>query len=1101
MSEETKKRTENEEAKPALEKPAIRFSPTQQKIIDSDGANVLVSASAGSGKTAVLIERLCRLIVDKRVPVSDILALTFTEDAAREMKDRLKARLSKADLDDPWVRAQLTGLETASISTIHSFCLDLLERYYYLTDLSYSTVCHVDNGLLDTQAMDEAIDTAMKRLSAKDSADLRIYLDAYSRNAQDLRSSLQRFLETARSKPDPQAWMEACRKPSDKAISFFFQYFEARVINLLTIFEGVQDVVGLGAFKTEKARQDVDAILDRKIKLLDNCLQQIRKPDYAGFARAFTEYIETSGKFMPRMIPGLNLSQKQKRSRALEAEIAKSLFTPDQFEQIQHLQRSQTDAFITLAIGVYQEFARIKKENQFIDFSDMEQYAWQILQQPEAADELRRQYQYILVDEYQDTNDLQEAIISAIARDDNVFRVGDLKQSIYGFRQARPALMASHMNKEDDTHQVIAMQENYRSTQTLVSFFNHFFHELMNVPGLPSQFKAHDIARTGTARQNESAQVPVRFLYSVYGTMEDETGKKVNGTVAKRMYKNNLYHLIAQDITQRVEKDGMALKDIAILSRTSTPHNKIKEALSEWGIRSAHHVRGGFYTNKSVQIVLSALRVIQNERNDVALMAVLCSPLTGLEASDIIPLLKDRQKGQSIYQTLMQDAKGREILSIVRRLKKLAAQPLPAMLVGIYGIRNFYTNSTTTEDKTNLDLLLAKTVDAARVMDLDEYLASSALEEDLDKTSEAAPFGREEDAVRISTIHASKGLQYKVVYLLSEQKTPNLGAKDPIVIDPDLGLSFNGLDPHYQYRQRSWSDLAFREKEWMESLQERMRLLYVACTRAEEQLIFVDTLSEAELYDDPLDLSALMEDCGFTGWFFHCFHGDKTIPVIQTDEGVRDLVEFDCHDGLIDSPKKSVSRSHAYRMSYYAHPPKTIYSMTASQSERQISWAQLTTPANGSAQSTRARTKGTLMHRILAELPYPYTEKDVVDFCRKADFELTREEIDQILALDAHPIYSKWMKEKHTFECPYVVFENGAFIHGFMDLVVEEAEKTIIVDFKTDQVFDEFTLLKRYRKQLETYKEATAKIRPDREILAYIYSFALNQLIEITPKG
>ncbi len=1100
MSEKEKK-TEEQIAPETSAPKAITYSPTQQEIIDADHRNVMVSASAGSGKTAVLIERLCRLIVDEHIPVSDILALTFTEDAAREMKDRLKVRLSKADITDPWVRAQLTGLETASISTIHSFCLDLLQRYYYLSDLSYSTVCHVDNGLLDTQAMDDAITWAMEQLDTSEMAGLQVYLDAYGRDFDDLRSSLQRFLEMARSKPDPQQWMKDCLKPEKAAIPYFFQYFEARTQNLLSIFQEVQPLAEFATFKTEKARADTLGILERKIDLLEQCMEQIRKPDYIGFARAFTEYIETSGKFMPRMIPGMNLTRLQKRSRALEAEIAKALFTPKQFEQIEKETRGPYTAFIHLAIEVQKRFTDIKKERQFIDFSDMEQYAWKILQNPAAADELRNRYQYILIDEYQDTNDLQEAIITAIARDDNVFRVGDLKQSIYGFRQARPALMASHMEKQDELHQVIAMKENYRSSKTLVEFFNVFFNKLMNVSGLPSQFREHDLARVGTSRQEEDKQVPVRFLYTVYGEAEDEEGKPMGGVLAKRLYKNNLYHLIALDIEQRVQKDGVALKDIAILSRTSTPHNRIKEALSEWGIRATHHVRGGFYTNKSVQIVLSALRVIQNERNDVALMAVLGSPLTGMDAAQIIPLLKNRQKGQSIYQTLMQSEQGKQALSIVRRLKKLAGQPLPAMLVGIYGIRNFYTQCTTAEDKTNLDLLLEKTVEASAVMDLDEYLASSALEEDLNKTSEAAPFGREEDAVRISTIHASKGLQYKVVYLLSEQKTPDLGARNPIVIDSDLGLSFNGFDGPHQYRQRSWSDLAFRQKQWMEILQERMRLLYVACTRAEEQLIFVDTLAEEDLYDSDLNLAALMEDCGFTGWFFHAFHGDGPLPMMKKGDERLPLIEFDPRSGLVESPKKATSKDRHVRIQTYAFEPRTVFSMTASQTERQASWSQLTTPTNGSVQNTRARAKGTFVHRIVAELSYPFVRKDILAFCKKADFELSEEEIDQIMALNDHPVYAQWMKEKHRFECPYVVLEDGAYVHGFMDLVVEKPDETIVVDFKTDQVFDEFSLLKKYRQQLETYRKAMKSIRPHQKISAWIYSFGLNQLIEVTSKG
>ena len=1065
----------------------INFSSAQQAVIDSRNKNLLVSASAGAGKTAVLVERLCRFVIDDRVPIQSILAMTFTEDAAREMKVRLKQRLLEMDRD-PWIDQQISQLETASISTIHSFCLDVVQKEYYLAGLSYSMATHVDNGLADQQALEIACRKGMERLDPLKRANMEFYLETYSKTEKDLQEILLKFLEIARSKADWKAWIQENAKPKAVVTKEFLDWFAIRIQALIDIFKEVEEQVAEMEFKQAKKQEEFLAIFSGKITKLRGCLEALNQNNYLVFYHRFIEYIETSGKFTPT-INKVSFKEVQADSRKFEKKIAEVLYTIEDFEKIAQDTAELLATFCELAIDVQEEFMAQKKEAGFIDFSDMEQYAWKILQHEEAANALRDRYQVILIDEYQDTNDLQEAIIQAIARENNVFRVGDIKQSIYRFRQARPELMKHHLEHVGKHDEVIAMQENYRSSAMLISFVNRFFEQLMNIEGMPSQFGAIDVAKPGSSGQYESVQHPIRFLFTEYDAPsedQEEAEQEKPAKSKKAIHRVHRYDLIAHDIEQKVANKEYTYRDIAILTRSSTPHEELKQALDSWGIRSIHHMRKGFYTNKAIQIILSAMRVIQDPRNDIALMAALCSPLTGLDQNDLLPLLQNRQEGQSLYQTLHNQPQGYQMLKLVRDIQKYRNLPLAEIVIRLYAYNQFYDTKTTAQDQTNLDLLLQKAVEAQSLLDLDGFLDSANLEEKLDKTSEAMSFGKEEDAVRISTIHASKGLQYKLVYILSDQNTRDMEAGMPIHIDADLGVSLEGLDLHRHLKLKSASSLAFEQKRFMEDIQEKMRLLYVACTRAEQELVFVDSLKQENLYDGPLNQYAIAANKGFTSWFFHAFHTHPCQEVV-----------FEKVEELYTRPDRSVlSKQQRIRISHYEYPTHIIRSQTASASKKRSSWKQVQTLAQPG--SLEARNRGTLIHEIVGSIPYPYQQEEIESYLKKANQTLDQQGKNQIMQLNQEAHYQKWMNYPHEFECPYCTKEEEAYVHGFMDLVVFLENEIVIVDFKSDNAFDATSLVRKYRSQLETYRKAMEQIRPGMKITAWIYSFTLGEMIEIS---
>lgn len=1056
---------------------ALSLSPVQQQIVESRGKNMVVSASAGSGKTTVLVERLCSLVIQDRIPVNRILAMTFTEDAAGEMKDRLKQRLLKEDTNDPYIKEQLTLLETASISTIHGFCLNVLQKNYYRLGLPYSMVNHIDNDILAASAMNQAFDKAVASLDPARYAKLRMYMESFGKDEKDLKKSILHFLEIARTKPDPQAWMQGCLTEAEKTEEYFLDYFRMRIRVLKEIFWQMEDEVQRIEFKKASAQEEWRILFEKKAERIMECEQALEGGNYQLFGKLFVEYLENTGKFTPK-INKVDFSLLQKDSRKMEADISSLLFYQGEFDEADRLVHPLMETYVELASQLEDNYLAEKKKLEIIDFSDMEQYANRLLSIPEIADEYKKKFEVILVDEYQDTNDLQETIIQKVASENNLFLVGDLKQSIYGFRQARPALMQAHMARKDDLHEVLYMDENYRSKSNIIDFNNRFFERLMNTEGLPSQFSAEDRAVPGTESQKALPQKPVRFLFSQYGVQE-EGEEKVSLVKARSEHQKNRYDWIARDIEKKVREEGLQYRDIAILSRASTNHQEIKEALEAWNIPSISRLKKGFYTNQAVQIVLSALKIIVNPRNDVALMSVLCSPIGKRKQAEVIRASLHREDGQSLYDAL----RFHPMMKFYDEMASWQNLPLSEIIEKVYQINSFYYSSTTEQDKTNLDLLLEKAAQAENEMDLESFISQASLEEDFNKTGEAVPFGREADVVRISTIHSSKGLQYKTVYLLLEDQNRILDLGDPIHLDADLGLSFKAVSENYQSTFPTRSHIAFETKEFMEDQEEKMRLLYVAATRAENELVFVGTIKNLEEYETPMDRQAILANKGFISWLIHTAHDHPEMGL-----------EMDEVTALVERPILKNQKNRYKKMETYRHPVRILTSATASGAKKNLSWRPVSFQVNSNME------RGTLFHEMAAKLPYPYRKEDILRFTGRQGYEASEHDLSQLMSLNDQPQFAGWMRQKHAFELPYSVLDEsnpGSYIHGFMDFVAFDPDVIHIVDFKTDSVFDMDVLQKNYGVQLRTYQKAMQEIYPDKKVRIYLYSFHLKELREI----
>lgn len=1031
------------------------FSIPQKEAIDIRNTNVVVSASAGSGKTAVLVERLCQLVLKDHISIDSILAMTFTKDAAAEMKARLLSKLKEQPKTD-YILQQMALLETASISTIDSFCLSIVQNYYYKIPISYTMSKQTASTAQTRLAFENAYKHAIQDLDLKAYTQLKIYFHSFGKTEEDIQKYIEDILAiiNSKSEEDAKAWIENIQESytylNPKIMEYALKYFHNHCLAMTEILNEVIDQIS--------KPEDYEIKKDYLSKCLD-------ATSYSDFKVQFELYLKNTIGFK-KTIDKVDYSKYQTSFKEHETSIVENLF--DEAFYLKDIQNHKdlVDTLFELTNKVKLYFQLEKKKMEVIDFNDMEHFAYQLLQDPMIKEEMYNKYQMILVDEFQDTNELQEKIIASFCHENNVFRVGDIKQSIYGFRQANPKIMQDWMEKEDTNNTPLLLQENYRSNASVIEFNNDFYSKIMNNELLGEQFKDIDIANVGTKGQMESPQYPVRFLYTEY---KNEDGNKAT---IKKNHNENRFDLIANDIIEK-HKAGMPYKSMCVLTRNHAPQEKLKAVFEAYNIPAMITIDHGFFTNPAIQIVISTLKALEDLTDDISLCASLMSPLFNISFSQIANCCIEKEKGTSLYTSIKNEDFMKSFFELYANKNKTITQ----LLQYIYAFNNFYYASTTIQDKNNLDYLLELAGQFENQNDIHSFVLQLSKDAMQDQTQEASLYGKEDDVVQVKTMHQSKGLQFPIVYILSQHEQRDKHGSSCILFDSTLGLSLKGLSLDYKLKYNSIYHLALQTKKELDDLAEEMRVFYVATTRPQKELVIVDTIESIEDFYSPLNAYTLLEDESYTGWLLHTYAN-------MSDS----LVVFDKKQGLYERPLKVRQNNTPYALPTYSKGSKAFSSQTASGAKIKLDWKEVSLSKN------MGTIRGTLFHEIVAQCSYPYQEKDIIAYANSYGYTLKDHDIKQILALNSDALYASWMKEKHVFEQSYIIEEKNQVVHGFMDLVIYKEDEVIIVDFKTDAVDNEQKLIDLYTIQLQTYKKAMKKLT-NLPINTYIYSFSLSKCI------
>ncbi len=856
----------------------IRFTPDQQAVIDHQEGNLLVSAAAGSGKTAVLVERIVRMVTDREepVPVERMLVVTFTNAAARQMKEKIEGRIRLAleeCREDPSVSAfleeQYHGMAMASIMTNHAFCLQILQDYITRIpglDPGFRVADETEIQLLRVDVLAQVLETfytkALEKELSAESSEFLAFMDAYGGMRQDsqVEELLLSVYDYMESDPDPIGWLErsvAQMDPENWQDDNPWQQFAASQMEQ-SLEEGSELMQRLIRLLREAALQSDSKTADKVGKLSKSLEETLSfmdeemapqelamsckkiswpKMSYAVFKE------DSAGEAMAK-----ELVQVMKKAFERVGDLYDSFWAAEALEGLQSLVLPAMRGMKRLLLAFDAAYKEAKREKNLVEFSDFEHGALQILQDDAVAADLRERFLYIYIDEYQDSNRLQEAIIERIARKDengqsmNVFMVGDVKQSIYRFRQADPSLFLDKYEsygKRANTRRLV-LKQNFRSDSAVLDATNFIFEALMHKEGGELEYDAEQ--RLYQDRENEeNNEAELCVLHS------DQMDSRQLSEAEARQVAKRIHQLKAE---------GRAYRDMVILMRSVSGQADIyRKVLEEEGIPVYAESSENFYDTREIQTMMNLLHVLDNPRQDIPLMGVLYSPIGGLSEAEL-GLIRLAAAEGDFYDALIayaakakQEGLKEKVQSFLDRLDRWRelsrVNTIHDLLWKLYEETGFYLYASSMPGgslrRANLDLLLEKSIAFEKGIYSGLYQFLRYVEK-LDKNrktqEEAKILGEDEDLVRIMTIHKSKGLEFPVVFVVGLGRKWNTKDLDRrILLHGHLGIGAETIDSQHYIKYPSMTKSAIRGQLAKEMIAEEMRLLYVAMTRAEHQLL------------------------------------------------------------------------------------------------------------------------------------------------------------------------------------------------------------------------------------------------------------------------
>ena len=1036
----------------------MKWSKQQQACIEHKDHPIIVSASAGAGKTAVLTERIVKRCLKDKIDLNRILALTFTAAAASEMKDRVYQRLLKAKLDNQSdshrIDHQLTLLQEAQISTIHSFCLNIIKKYGYLIGFDQQRANRLFSDVALKQLKNEAFNLTLVSLTTDQLNHLTTYFSnkpcTYDSFQQTLTSLLdqannqcnpiQSIEDIASSYPTIQSLAQLDSATLNKYASIFDHYLPLLKSNLKQIHNGVSE----NYFTKNKTK------MDALTEYLNSIETAVTDKDYEQVENLY-RYTYPGNLSIPKDPANLIEKQRLKAFNQLMDNLINSTAPSALINDMNQLHILANDLSNAL-LAYYTYFNQVKEKANGIDFNDMEYFAFKILDEnPSVATYYQNYYQEICVDEFQDTSIRQNAIIEHICNGKNIFRVGDVKQSIYRFRQASPELMKSLM--EDNANELIVLEENYRSSASIIDFTNHLFTQLLNI-GLPNnQYLNQDIVSPGTQNQKDSYQ-PIEF----YG-MDSDAFKALNLTNSNQNKAECIAGLIQQ---YRNNSPFIHYKDYCILVRSHGAMHYLKETFDQLNIPYKMDLKSGFSGSAFIQTLRAMFALMLDFNDQLALYTVLASPYYLYSVQD----LYDHKVNSNAK--VIQDYD--ELKAFIHQCKTFQNKGISALLSQCLCFKSIYQRLTR-EDRFNVDYLMQSLV-TNNITTIPQVL--QLLDKSLDQdSSEILSVGKDDDVVTVMTIHQSKGLQFPCVILWSDSSNSNPENKSLINWDNQFNV---GLKALYLPTRLTHSSLVYTYNDitnQAQDLAERLRLLYVAITRAKEKLLIVDMLKDVPDVH-PYQLSDIYLRKGFT---YDILSTCITNNLFQLKRLFQPLTPL----------TNTVQSMKGYPIIHYHAKPLNLTIKTAS--EHDILSEDLLKDSHG------ALEYGTFLHDALQFLDFSQINDEQLQAYNARLTKPMRVQLckakDTLLSFGKEKGITSWFKEY-----PFIYRNESIFTTGSIDLIGLSKSSIYIIDYKTtSDTIDNLKAM--YTKQLNYYQSIITKAYPDYKIECYIYSFKHDCMIQI----
>ncbi len=918
----------------------MQFTADQQKAIETRGQNILVAAAAGSGKTRVLVERIISQVRAGTLSLDRILVLTFTKAAASEMRERIEAALNaEIDVivenggaleDVAALERQRVLLTGADISTFHSFCQRLIQSHIDATEIppTFRIASEQEIRLLKNDVFEQMIESEYEKAAAGDPYGFLSFSDAYGGVKGDdekLQGEILALHAFSLSQPSPVTWLAAQgNEPTDApywtrcGFQTLADELERSLSGVCTNYAAAIELLKSGGndLRTSAAKclealahnREIYEDLQAELNGFVNAKQDSAWEAFLAQAAA----AKKAKKNIPRKAvedcdPEVG-AQLKKLTEKIHAPwdgcIARLPATAQELCDTENAANAAIRQYVRLTTAFHNTFQQKKIERGILDFSDLEHTALELLcrdpkqlqEDPtiaaptEIADELRAHYEAIMVDEYQDTNGLQEGILRQIARENNRFIVGDVKQSIYRFRLADPSLFQhtyETYRADSAEGELVTMSENFRSRAEVLEPINEIFSQIMSKEAVDISYDVHARLNPGrvfaepTKGTSLAGPLEINLLRADYSSDAEEQGEE------ERKAFEIEAHFIARRI-QELKSEGYVLhnghtvqnKDIVILLRGAKERAGILlDALRKENIPAYADDTAGYFEASEIRMMLSLLAVLDNARQDTPLAAVLVSPMIGMTMEDMAALrihtplggiydIMTGAAGEGLSDDLT--AKAANALEHIRHWRRCAlVQSVPELLRLLYRETGYYDYVGGLPGgilrQANLRMLIDRAADFERTNErgLFRFLRYiDALKRRSTDLSVARTLGESEDVVRIMTIHRSKGLEFPIVFLANISGAFNTqDTRGDLLYHAHEGIGLRVYENSMTGRQKydTMSRRKIKAVIQRETMAEEMRILYVAMTRTQEKLILTGTLNITHTGKDALE--QLRENC------------------------------------------------------------------------------------------------------------------------------------------------------------------------------------------------------------------------------------------------
>lgn len=1155
-----------------------KWTPQQNNAITARGRNILVSAAAGSGKTAVLVERVIKKITDSKNPVDidKLLIVTFTNNAASEMKFRITKSLKEILRNEPFnqnAQRQLNLMPNAKICTIDSFCINLVRENFFELGINqdFTNLDENEASLLE----DEIINSLTDELFENNDEEFIKLVEQFNTpgNEKPFINAVKKVRRFIYAQPFPYSWAYKMSELYNSNTAFenskWFEYIKDEADYLISIAKKCvnNNLALLNQIDDSKLNEKFENLFLNDKSLIDNVSDLLNT--------SWDDLVKLGVPSFARLVSTAKLDEEL----ASEIKANRNTYTNIIKKEIPAFLICSKEDYVKSLNTLYPiikkliDFVKIvdarlmveKNERNSYSFSDTEHFAINLLFTPdgdkiikkELADRLSAEFEEILVDEYQDTNEAQDLLFAYLSNGHNLFTVGDVKQSIYRFRLAMPNIFNSRRKlytdynpNDNEKSSKIILDKNFRSSKGICEYVNFIFSKVMSERVGELDYDAQN--RLNFGADYKKNDIPSAQIHILDGAKGEETDTREAMQIAK---------LIRKKIDSKEQiKDGDEYRDIrysdfAILFRSMKNHvDSYVKVFTDMSIPVQCDNSSNLFENNEIKLILSLLRTIDNPTKDISLLSTMMSPVYAFTADELAQIrIENKRKNFYFSVVNSQNEKVLNFLEDIKNLKKLSVTMSVSNFIrylvenkGIVAFINAMGNGEQRYQNILALISFAQKFDSGVNIGLTSFIRYIDKIIDTDKgiDSKSIVSGKD-DAVTIMTVHHSKGLEFPICVLAGAARSYNTGElTENLLINTVYGFGLKVHNEERMYNIQSIPYSVIKSKSANELMSENLRVLYVAMTRAKEQFITFISCQNIERKMQTLYSKLIAGE--ITPYAVKSCKSDADIILLcslfhQNAGQLRELagcrlfanpadfdmsIDIDKSEGFEEDeikPEKAeyqegTVKEIAEKLSYkYDYSPlsNVTSKMTASSlddSDTNFEYITSSKPAFMNKAEMTPAMRGTAMHTFMQFCNYNLAKDNLdkeIENIVSGGF-ITEEQgksLDKkrLASFFNSPLAKRMFNSDKIYreikvstflsanEVYGINFDDKILVQGIADCVFEESGQLVLVDYKTDRVKDENELLERYKKQLTFYKYAIEKTLKMPVKEAMLYSFYLEK--------